>query len=867
MKNNQKLNDLFSEIDGALIEQASTPPRRAGKALYISLIAAILALILLFASILPAFFSDKGKTSPPFSSPSVEASSEEQKDSGEAPSHSGDSFLSSFEDEPTPILPSDPLTDEPSDPPVDPPQITVPAWYAPGNLTVRSLTRRTEQSKPESIGAAAPAIMASAPVNQTLTLKESSASLAPIGGRYVNLTALSADSEHNDHGCLLYDVKSGELICYGCMAEDLLTEPLKEGERIVIDPATTPDLLSFALYRDKENEITARYIYEPQKELLRQIPLLSKQDFGYYTVSPDGRYLLTATERRDGSGYFDYYLIDVETLNVKNVESNLATTHEAQFSPDGKNLLILLADEGGSTHIGTDKVRYLMVNVDTGANAVCEGKILSYANGLLVTRYRTEYHAYDRAKVREVEIPESTFVFEIRQNKVIRIHAQSGAEEVLTALPDAWKLSNDGLYAYAYVTGNSHLTVYSIESGEKFRVEVSGDFARSVSDLQKTKDLTYFISLNEAGDELLICYSLSAKQAKPKDNTLQATKDAFAESNSIEEFILRFEELCTVTHTYKVYKGEGFTHLLLRYTVIVEDYRAGTFTAYGDTDYTHTGISDSEGLLEYERIVALSSTKEQTDLFLKNRGLKASDATVDYAAFYENGKFSLFKARNFITTPEYLDQINGFNCWFNSDMGSFCKDLTYLRLFMAELNDCQKSFTASTPFDWSDAAGVGYITLEPGHTRICGTLCTKGVYRIIAGNNDYFVPEYVFADLITLSVFSEFNRSYTLTEGNKMTTDDLRTIFKDGLSKEEFAGYAYRLISDNRWGNGDRLLFPVYEGEEQIGYAYIKIRSDGSVEHMTLFDTDYRYIGYPAIEGIPEGEWIYQGHIDFKADR
>ncbi|MBQ9130542.1 MAG: hypothetical protein IJX59_07270, partial [Clostridia bacterium] len=360
---------------------------------------------------------------------------------------------------------------------------------------------------------------------------------------------------------------------------------------------------------------------------------------------------------------------------------------------------------------------------------------------------------------------------------------------------------------------------------------------------------------------------LSAKQAKPKDNTLQATKDAFAESNSIEEFILRFEELCTVTHTYKVYKGEGFTHLLLRYNVVVEDYRVGTFTIYGDTDYDHTGISDSEGLLEYERVVALSSTKEQTDLFLKNRGVQEQEATVDYAAFYENGKFSLFKARNFITTPEYLDQIRGFNCWFNRDTNVFCQDQTYLRLFMAELNDCQKSFTASTPFDWSDAAAVGYITLEPGYTRIWGTLCTKGVYRIIAGNNNYFVPEYVFADLITLSVFSEFNRSYTLTEGNKMTTDDLRTIFKDGLSKEEFAGYAYRLLSDNRWGYGDRLLFPVYEGEEQIGYAYIKIRSDGSVEHMTLFDTDYRYIGYPAIEGIPEGEWIYQGNIDFKADR
>ncbi|MBQ8912338.1 MAG: hypothetical protein IJY89_07200, partial [Clostridia bacterium] len=58
---------------------------------------------------------------------------------------------------------------------------------------------------------------------------------------------------------------------------------------------------------------------------------------------------------------------------------------------------------------------------------------------------------------------------------------------------------------------------------------------------------------------------------------------------------------------------------------------------------------------------------------------------------------------------------------------------------------------------------------------------------------------------------------------------------------------------------------PVHEGKEQIGYAYISIDKEGNVNHLTLFDTDYRYIAFPAIDGLPEGEWVYKGHIQFKA--
>jgi hypothetical protein len=354
---------------------------------------------------------------------------------------------------------------------------------------------------------------------------------------------------------------------------------------------------------------------------------------------------------------------------------------------------------------------------------------------------------------------------------------------------------------------------------------------------------------------------------------LAAIKSTFWESNSIIDFILRYEELYPATVSYTVYKGDGFTHLLVgNEHVLVEDYRTGTFTMYSDTNYNHDGISDTGWSYSEERIVMLNTSKEETDDFFEKRGLAANVATVDYSDFYIDGKFSHIVAWDFITTPAYMDQIEGFYSWFDRGMSFLFTDKTYLRLFMAEFRACEKTFTTSVPFDEAKAVYIDAISLscpnDYSQIRVSGTLCTKGVYRIMSGNNTYFVPEYVFADLISLSAFTEFNAPYTnhtLSEGKNMTVDDLRTIFEGGLSSDEFSPFAHRtLLSYTK--NKQRLLFPVYEGEEQIGYAYISIDKEGNVNHLTLFDTDYRYIAFPAIDGLPEGEWIYKGHIQFKAD-
>jgi hypothetical protein len=187
---------------------------------------------------------------------------------------------------------------------------------------------------------------------------------------------------------------------------------------------------------------------------------------------------------------------------------------------------------------------------------------------------------------------------------------------------------------------------------------------------------------------------------------------------------------------------------------------------------------------------------------------------------------------------------------------------------MAELHACEKTFTPGTSFDESK---VNYQNLDLFYpssyhsTIIWAGYCTKGVYRIQAGGNEYFVPEYVYADFITLLVYDEFNkRSHTLTEGKNMTVEDLRALYESGISPDALSPFAYRTLTN--YSGKLRLLIPVYEGEQQLGYAYVGFDKEGKVTNLTLFDTNYRYVAFPEFDGIPEGEWVYKGHIQFKAD-
>ena len=512
MKNN-KLNDAFSQIDSALIEQAAKPPKKSKRALVIALVAA--AAVILTVSLLVPALMKKDDGLPPVSDVPAASDSTSEK-TGESSQTANTPSDAALTDRPEPTVVEPPVTPTPSEDPVtDPAEYEVPAWYAPGELNVLSLTLNAKEG---SVHARTGAPIRRGANNIDLDLDGNPHGLIDV--KYVDLTGVYQSAEHKGHLNLLYDVEKKEVICYTCLVNGLPIDPLKDGERIIIDPMTTYKLVSFAVYNDRTNTISARYIYEPEKELLRKIPLISTQDFGLYSISPDGRYLLTGVIRE--AFYADFFLINTETLEYKCVTEGYPTFHERFFSPDGQNLLIVLADESGASYIGSDQVRHLMVNVDTGERVICEGTVLSYANGLLITRGPDGYNAYDRTSCTKTDVPEDTYVWEKRNDGIYRINAFTGEETYYMELPDAWKLSKDGLYAYSYVTGNGYLEVRSLENGDWFKVEVSREFSNAVKALSEEYDqIRYSINLNDEGNELLICYSAYGK--KPIDVTTPPT--------------------------------------------------------------------------------------------------------------------------------------------------------------------------------------------------------------------------------------------------------------------------------------------------------------------------------------------------------
>ena len=786
----------------------------------------------------------------------------------------------------TPVV--TPSTEEPT-PTTDPtptvtPRADVPEWYAPGELTAQTLTREATASAPQSTGY----YYATAPAKQASNLKigDQSGTISVIGARWVNAPGLFENSEHKGHIGLLYDVKTEEITCVSCMLKEKLpADLLDDGARIQIDGMTNERLVSFAVV--KSDEIKARYLYEPESDILRSVPVLAKLDFDFFGISSNGKYLKTMSEREGG---WNAYLIDAKTMEVREVSYDEPTFHNCFFSPDGKNLFIVLQDENGASHIGSDKIKYLMINAETGAHCDVEGMILSYAGDLLVTRRKSTYHVYNRVNCNEIEIPDNTFAWEVRQNNLLRINVKAGSEETVCRSIGGFQITDDGLYAFGYKTGEKYLTCYSLLENDSFKVDLNDEFASAVNALRGKYDIAYFFSLNDEKTELILCYNTLPKTTVVDDRNTRlrnAMIQALDETDNMIDFICKVEELAPKDKAKLVfYAGDGYTHMLFEDDyVIVEDYRNGVFTAYSDQfyrhDYARPYSHDEVGCYKF-----LSSSKQETDAFIASREWAVEQANVDYQSFYVNGSFSYKLTEQYRYTEECLNSIKSFTVY----MGAFGYESSRTEELCALLRafrDCDRTEYKYTPDD-------EYLTLadvDYGHFFVIASIHKSGVCTI----DGYVVPEKIFNDFVSFTfsayidsawrrVWQESNLIGENTpvlssylngikgEAENLTVGTLSELLNKGLEIGDFAGYNCEVIIKSGYKEESlvdaRLLFPVYENGTLKGFVLYGIgrrnyeEQTYYINEVLLLDSSLHYVSDLLRENIPEGDWTIKNGIE-----
>lgn len=797
------------------------------------------------------FFFGKGGENVPSGYVSSEVSREKQEESGE--------------DFP-----------EQSEEPLD---FSVADWYLPGSLCVNAVMRNAPET-PAKIGMLS-AESKEGSLSEIADLAEGSFGEA-VGARFVNVTELLQSGEHKDHGSVFFDTEKQEIVCAACLVKESLegsrqTEEYSDREIVFpeknvlirVDEVTSFSRISFAIFDETQNRVSARYVLDTDTGNLYPIPVLSGNDIGALVCSPDMTTLLTFAQRKTDTDYDDAYLIDVESGEAVCISGGLPTFFTGEFSPDGKNVVVLLKNEYGVTN-GTEseQCRFLLYGVDTGAHCEGEGKILSYANGLLITVTGGEYRVYDRETCQEIEPPAGTLVVEKKQNgEIVRTDLSTGSSVVLSKRAAAYLVSEDGKYLYLYSTGDEFVTCVSVETAESFYAEVDRKFVSETARLSDLYHIFYQMKLSDAKDELLVCYYTAEKgdpgedqpdpDAEKREKLREAVRTAYERSSDIPALL----NLLKGSEDYgslslSAYRGNGFLYLSVgnlglgdNAVTFTEDYRSGTFTAYYDGD-RHGTVAPYESEPGGRRTVACTSDAGKTEAFLVSEGISIGIADVDFAEFYENGKFSDEKARDYRLSDAYLSGIGYFSAFLWGNPGYECYDMQLLRAVLNEFLQCErKRVKVSHEYDY-------YGTLLFGNVRLILQRGEDGGFYLLRDEQYYEIPEWVFADFLGLCAYGYLRQNIVLTEpqteigrlfvgsggnGEKLTLNALQSVLKGGVQADELKKYRCAVVGE---ANSVlvRVLFPVYgAGEEPDGFAVMGFASDGNAALLCLFDGSYRY--------------------------
>ena len=179
---------------------------------------------------------------------------------------------------------------------------------------------------------------------------------------------------------------------------------------------------------------------------------------------------------------------------------------------NSNNALVALSEDNMSNHVvGSSYDNFLIVNTITLDSCKCEGKLLSSADGLLVTRLDGTYHVYDSEKCKEITPDNDIYAFDMRDGNLLRVNACNGSEKIIRKTPDAWLVSADGSYLFTYVSGEDHLCCYGKNEGEMFETKLSVEFTDFINGIEDGKKAVYGISANSETDEILIYCSYTDK--------------------------------------------------------------------------------------------------------------------------------------------------------------------------------------------------------------------------------------------------------------------------------------------------------------------------------------------------------------------
>ncbi|MBQ1848581.1 MAG: hypothetical protein II135_11295, partial [Clostridia bacterium] len=653
-------------------------------------------------------------------------------------------------------------------------------------------------------------------------------------------------------------------ICGTCILNEKADKILQNAdERIIIDNISTSDTLLFAVWNDKESKIVRRYLYDVKTDTLTEIPAPSSNDFDTLAASDDFRYVVSHGSRPTDADLDDVYLIDTLANTAVNISGTYPTFMLSRVV-DGRFVLNALKYYGSTENFDSELCKFIVYDAVSGVITECEGKVLRYSGGRLLTRDgESVHHLYDLTEGEEVEIPENAYYWDNVNGDLYRGDAYNGKLELTDEAVAAIYVSDDGESVFTYNPGAEYIVKRTLDGNER-QIPLDNDFVDETNEMSERMYFTFM--LREKNGVAVLLYTTAEKQTSdPQTPSQMSNHDAVFDVLKNDK-VSSIREAVTILKVkypkndfgFTVMQGDGFTVLYIdardgTKRAFVEDYRDNTFSAYyegKDRAYVRL-ISLSAG--KYERR-KLNSTEAETKAFIGQNKIPTAEADLDYAIFYENGEYSEEKER------DYMIVSSGNVSFFYAFCGSYgieVHDKMKLNGFLTEFAACGRqkvsllsSYDITLFGDIKTSTNISYEAFKH----------KNGDYYIRSNYVDYKVPEYVFADLVSL-VTSSFAKSgfrpiskneqngYAdgFGSGSKapMTVKQLRDALRNGLTCDEFAGYKSELFSvsinkEYPKFNTVTALVALEDG----GFVYLTYKGESKeVIAARLFDNTLRFCG------------------------
>jgi hypothetical protein len=597
-----------------------------------------------------------------------------------------------------------------------PAKATVPSWYAPGRLSLLTLTHPNPYlAVPDlhptvalntiqrlSLRQTSPAITRLSSVafqSRSLSLPEG-ATADPNRTRWADYVTLSSVQAYPGEDGLYYHIPDAKVIRFSYEAKAALSKAsnIPSGGYIQLlysDPSTGHAIVEV---RSANHTTAGAFHFNYYSKRASTLP--TEIVNSTYTVSPDGQLLamnITNSQSRNELVMLDLSKDLPALSSITDGTGDSYKPSERLFFTDGGKLLIYGTADDDGNFFDDDNIPYLAV-FDIAKRSTVR------VNGHFVRSIRDDaYLVLERGGkgvvVRSASAEDVTSTVKLQDWESMRIQIdavkikggafrQTASEVSLLgftspglSFKEAGAAYASGPYLYIYNAGESAIRCFHIGTGSSFTVPVDGGFFNEIKGLKaKGLEATFYFSLSRDRTMLLLQYTASRFQDEQafgpyynndgfwrvfrESEDLAGLKDYVEGGKNLklgEDFESNpFEN----TKRFYIVEGDGYTSLIAvsetDFKVAVEDYRDRTFTLYRAVNteawFVPPAIYDVSG--DDPSIPSsifrkrLPSGTSALDTRALYADLTRLEPYYDYADFYRSGVLDSEKIRLWQLRPE-----------------------------------------------------------------------------------------------------------------------------------------------------------------------------------------------------------------------